>query len=226
LLHRALGPRQKAAPKHSREAELREPAGFATGDAPSDRSPVNLIPSTCRPADQLVVDATTDADAKLRKAGFPTGAKAARDEAYAVASDARAEMVAEAEQQHRDPLAAIQRHFGQQVTSHGDPDADHALAFVETVADPERLYTPQPGEAASNGVRGIGRVVEIAYTGIKRQVRVDTNGRVTGYAERQEGDGWSTRGTFAGDAEAFIAAKRAGIAPAQKPDPEEEPPPP
>ena len=54
----------------------------------------------------------------------------------------------------------------------GDPDADHALAFVETVADPEGLYAPQPAEAT------IGRVVEIAYNGIKRQVRVDGNGRV------------------------------------------------
>ena len=187
LLHRALGPRQKAAPKHSREAELREPAGFATGDAPSDRSPVNLIPSTCRPADQLVVDATTDADAKLRKAGFPTGAKAARDEAYAVASDARAEMVAEAEQQHRDPLAAIQRHFGQQITRRGDPDADHALAFVETVADPEGLYTPQPAEAP------IGRVVETTGSSARfaliptvalspRSRLPTTDGRVAGHS--------------------------------------------
>ena len=75
----------------------------------------------------------------------------------------------------------------------GDPDADHALAFVETVADPEGLYAPQPTEAP------IGRVVEIAYNGIKRQVRVDANGRVV--AENPVADdGWSTRGTFTGDA--------------------------
>jgi hypothetical protein len=73
---------------------------------------------------------------------------------------------------HRDRLAAIQRHFGQQVASLGDPDADHALAFVQTIADPEGLYAPQPAEAP------IGRVVEITYNGIKRQVRVDANGRV------------------------------------------------
>ena len=49
---------------------------------------------------------------------------------------ARAAAYAEAEQRHRDRLAAIQRHFGQQVMSRGDPNADHALAFVDTVADP------------------------------------------------------------------------------------------
>ena len=53
-------------------------------------------------------------------------------------------------------LAAIQRHFGQQMACRGNPDADHALAFVETVADPDGLYGPQPAEAQ------IGRVVEIA----------------------------------------------------------------
>jgi len=80
-------------------------------------------------ADQLSADAITDADAKLRQERF--SAKA-----------------------NRDRLAAIQRHFGQQVMSRGDPDADHALAFVETVADPEGLHTPQPPEPP------IGRVVE------------------------------------------------------------------
>jgi len=97
----------------------------------------------------------------------------------------------------------------------GDPDADHALAFVETVADPEGLYAPQPTEAP------IGRVVEIAYNGIKRQVRVDADGRVV--AENPVADdGWSTRGTFSGDAEAFMAAKRAGVG--LKAGPEEPPP--
>ena len=99
--------------------------------------------------------------------------------------------------------------------SRGDPDADHAFAFVETVADPEGLYAPQPTEAP------IGRVVEIAYNGIKRQVLVDAAGRVAAYAEPVVGDGWSNRGTFAGDAEAFMAAKSAGVG--LKPDPEEPP---
>ena len=35
-------------------------------------------------------------------------------------------------------------------------------------------------------------------------------------------DGWSRRATFAGDAEAFMAGKRAGVG--LKPDPEEPPP--
>ena len=97
----------------------------------------------------------------------------------------------------------------------GNPDADHALAFVETVADFEGLYTPQPAEAP------IGRVVEIAYNGIKRLVRVDAKGHVVAESSVFD-DGWSTRGTFAGDAEAFMAAKRAGVG--LKPDPEEPPP--
>jgi hypothetical protein len=81
-----------------------------------------------------------------------------------------------------------------------------------TVADPERLYSPQPAEAP------IGPVVEIAYNGIKRQVRVDANGRIVAESPVAD-DGWSTRGTFTGDAEAFMAAKRAGVG--LKPDPEE-----
>ena len=91
----------------------------------------------------------------------PSAGPRVRDATYAAAGDARAAAHAEAEQRHYERLAAIQRHFGQQVMSRGDPDADHALAFVETVADPAGLYSPQPAEAASNGVRGIGRVVEI-----------------------------------------------------------------
>ena len=122
---------------------------------------------------------------------------------------------AEAEQRHRDHLAAIQRHFGQQVVSRGDPDADHALAFVGNVADPEGLYTPQRTEAP------IGRVGEIAYNGIKRHVRVDANGRVVTECPVAD-DGWSNRGTFAGDAKAFMAAKRASVGLKSNPD---EPPP-
>jgi hypothetical protein len=122
---------------------------------------------------------------------------------------------AEAEQRHYDRLAALQRHFGQQIARRGDPNADHALAFVETVADPEGQFAPEPAEAP------IGEVVEIAYNGIKRQVRADARGRVV--AENSvANDGWSRRGTFTGDAEAFMAAKRAGVG--LKPDPEEPPP--
>ena len=47
----------------------------------------------------------------------------------------------------------------------------------------------------------IGRVVEIAYNGIKRQVRVDANGRVVAESTVSD-DGRSTRGTFTGEAEA------------------------
>ena len=177
-----------------------------------------ILKDAYQAADRRHAEARTVASAKLRRSNLDANAKLFR---YALAADNRAAAYAEAEQQHRDRLAAIQRHFGQQVTSHGSPDAGHALAFVETVADPEGLYAPQPGEAASNGVRGIGRVGEIAYNGIKRQVRVDANGRVVAESPIAD-DGWSRRRTFAGDAEAFMAAKRAGVG--LKSDPDEPPP--
>jgi hypothetical protein len=115
-------------------------------------------------------------------------ARALRDATYAAASDVRAAAYAEAEQRQDDRLAAVQRHFGQQIARRGDPDADHALAFVETVADPERLFAPFLQEPP------IGRVVEIAYNEIKRQVRVDANGRVVAESPVAD-DGWSNRGT-------------------------------
>jgi hypothetical protein len=132
-------------------------------------------------ANQLSADAITDADAKLRGASFNTEAKAARDAAYAAASDARAGAYAEAEQRHFDRLAAIQRHFGQQTISRGNPG--HALAFVETVADPERRFAPAAVEAT------IGEVVAIDYNGIKCQVRIDACGRVVPRTRLQMTDG-------------------------------------
>ena len=152
----------------------------------------------------------------MRNARFSVEARAARDATYAAAGEARSGAAyAEAEQRHYDRMAAIQRYFGQQIARRGHPDADHALAFVETVADPEGLYAPQPVEAP------IGRVVEIAYNGVQRQVRVDANGRVVAESPIAD-DGWSRRRTFAGDAEAFMAAKRAGVG--LKSDPDEPPP--
>jgi hypothetical protein len=67
---------------------------------------------------------------------FSAKARAARDAIYSAAGDVYGAAYAEAEQLHYDRLAAIRRHFGQQVTNRGDPDADHALVFVETLADP------------------------------------------------------------------------------------------
>ena len=78
-----------------------------------------------------------------------------------------------------------------------------------------------PARRLSNGVRGIGRVVEIAYNGIKPQVRVGADGRVVAESPIAD-DGWSRRRTFADDAEAFMAAKRAGVG--LKSDPDEPPP--
>jgi hypothetical protein len=55
----------------------------------------------------------------------------------------------------------------------------------------------------------VGEMQAITVGGVKQQRRVH-NSRVV--AERDMGDGWSNRGAFAGDAAAFIALKRAGIA--------------
>ena len=118
-------------------------------------------------ADQLSADAITDADAKLRQERFSAKAKAVREATYAAASDTRAGMIAEAEQRHRDRLAAIQRHFGQQVMSRGDPDADHALAFIETVADPVgciRRNRPRRRSAGLSRSRATGSSTGFAST--------------------------------------------------------------
>jgi hypothetical protein len=50
-----------------------------------------------RAADQLAVDAITDADAGLRQARFTAEAKTVRDAAYSAAADARTAAYAEAE---------------------------------------------------------------------------------------------------------------------------------
>jgi hypothetical protein len=130
-------------------------------------------------------------------------ARAARDRAYSAASDARAGMYSEAEQRHGNRMAAIQRHFGQQITSRGNPDAENALAFVAEI-DPAGMWAPIAKPAP------IGEVSTVEFAGIKQQRRVDANGRVV--AENPVADdGWSNRGTFTGDAAAFMAAKRAGV---------------
>jgi len=166
-------------------------------------------------ADQLSDGAITDADAKLGQGRFSVEAGAHRDATYSAAGDARAGAYVEAEQRHDDRLAAIQRHFGHQFTIRGNPDASHAADFVEMVADPEGQFAPQPAEVPS------GKLISIAYNGVRRQVRVDVNGRIV--AENPVADDrWSNRGTFTGDTEAFMAAKRAGVG--LKPDPDEPPP--
>jgi hypothetical protein len=97
----------------------------------------------------------------------------------------------------------------------GDPNADHALAFVAEI-DPAGLWAPIAKPAP------IGALTTINVAGIMQQRRVDANGRVVA-EDLVADDGWSNRGTFTGDVEAFMAAKRAGVglAPEEKPaDPE------
>ena len=157
------------------------------------------------------------AEVEFRQGRIDAAGKTA---AYSLASDARSAAYAEAEQRHRDRMAAIQQYWGKQLDARGNPDADHAQAFVADVADPDRLFASVAVEPP------IGRVLTTAYNGIKRQIRVDANGRVAGYAEPVSGDGWSHRGTFTGDAEVFMAAKRAAVSPPEEPPPAPPIPPP
>jgi hypothetical protein len=100
-------------------------------------------------------------------------------------------------------MAAVHRHFGQQITSRSNPDADHAVAFVAK-HDPEGQFAPAAVDPP------IGRLVEINYNGIKRTIRIDGNGRGRELGEAIRCDGWSNRRTFTSDAEALVAAKWAG----------------
>jgi hypothetical protein len=133
-----------------------------------------------RAADQLAIDVIEDAETKFRAGQI---AVAAKNVAYSLASDVRAAAYAEAEHRHRDRMAAIQRHFGQLIVSRGDPDAGHAQAFVENVADPEGQFAPVAVEPS------VGHVVETSYNGIKQTVRIDALGRVAAYAEPVSDDG-------------------------------------
>jgi hypothetical protein len=81
---------------------------------------------------------------------------AARDRAYAIASDGRQGVYDRAAQDHFDRVAATQRHFGQAIRAHGNPDAPHAQAWLATLdveafrADPEPspvTETPAPTAA-------------------------------------------------------------------------------
>lgn len=126
-----------------------------------------ILADTLQAADQRSAAAVAGAYAKLRQACFSVEASALRDATYAVAADARADAYAEAEQRHYDRLGAMQRHFGQQVMSRGDPDADHALAFIETVADPVgciRRNRPRRRSAGLSRSRATGSSTGFAST--------------------------------------------------------------
>jgi hypothetical protein len=101
-----------------------------------------ILADAYRAADQLSADVIGDANVKFRQGRI---AAAGKTSSYGLASDVRAAAYAEAEQRHRDRLAAIQRHFGQQIVSRGDPDAAHAIDFITVGADPEGIVRASPG---------------------------------------------------------------------------------
>jgi hypothetical protein len=92
------------------------------------------------------------------------------------------------------------------IVARGNPDAEHARAFVETVADPEGLFAPRPVKPAVNATT-------IKFNGIKQRVFLDGHGRVIGHGDHAERP--SPRGTFAGD---FLDAKRAAVMPPEEPE--------
>ena len=63
----------------------------------------------------------------------------------------------------------------------------------------------------------VGEIATIEIAGTERQRRV-LNERVVDGPDMR--DVWSDRGTFSGDAEAFMAAKRAAVASGNPPAPE------
>ena len=167
------------------------------------RESERLLTDAYLAADKQAADTIEAAHAKHLSGEIDHPAKL---DVYANASDTRAASYAQAEREHYDRLAAIQRHFSQQVVSRGNPDAPAALDFVATVADPEGLYAPVPAPAP------VGELTIVDFNGIRRQVIVDGSGRVI--AENPVADdGWSSRQTFTpADPDEFVAAKRAGIA--------------
>jgi hypothetical protein len=64
------------------------------------------------------------------------------------------------------------------------------------------------GQWLTVAAQPIGEVTEINHNGVTQRRRV-LNGRVVDGPDAR--DGWSNRGTFSGDAEAFTAAKRAAV---------------
>ncbi len=67
-----------------------------------------------------------------------------RTRVYALAGDGRQAIIARTAQDHSDRVAAPQRHFGQQVTGRGDPDATHAQSWLAGLEVDEYRARPQP----------------------------------------------------------------------------------
>jgi hypothetical protein len=139
------------------------------------------------------------ADKDFAAAGGRGAAAAERDRAYARCGDTRDVYLRTAEGQHQDRLAALAAHFGQAYRSPGQAAEQHAEDFVSEI-DPHNLYS------AEIVISTIGEVTTINHNGVNQTRRVH-NGRVCDGPDMS--NGWSNRGTFSGDAEAFATAKRA-----------------
>lgn len=152
-----------------------------------------------------VFQAARDLSANLKEMACTAADERCLEVTGEKASDHRAALLAETEQRHADRLAALARHFGQHYRGPGDPDAGHALAFLAEI-DPAKLWAP-----GASMPLPIGEITTIEFAGTKQQRRVDGRGRAVPESPVAD-DGWSNRPTFAADAEAFLAAKRAGVA--------------
>ncbi len=152
-------------------------------------------------ADQLHADVLATATEKFRASRKFQIDLEQHTRAGAVADEGRAAGYAFADRDHKDRLAALQRHFGQAITSREDPDATHAQAFLASV-DPDGQFAPAPTPVAA----GTPRVIE-HHIGVRHTRLVDANGRVVPEQSTQVDP---PRGTFTGSPAAYAMAKTRG----------------
>jgi hypothetical protein len=137
-----------------------------------------------------------------------TGTLQQLDAATGLAGDLRQAAYKLAERMHHDRLACLARHFGEHYRGPGDPDDEHALAWISEHVDPQGLFAPPPAEPPLPTER-------VTFNGIPahRPVLVTASGerRVVGNTAIAPGSD-PPRGSFVpANAEEFMAAKRQGI---------------
>ena len=150
-------------------------------------------------AEQLYQDVLDGAHAKAMGSRRTLADMAERDRAHGNAGDARAYMYQEAEERHQDRLAALAQHFGQFYGGQGNPAADHARAFVETLdpAGEHKVAAPEPTP-----------IRRIEFGGVTREAGAILS--PSGAPSLIPFDRSNSRETFTGDTAAFNRLKFAG----------------
>jgi hypothetical protein len=150
-----------------------------------------------RAADQLHSDATEGAHQTMMASRRGAADADRLHRGRADASDARKYLYEDAERRHFDRRAALARHFGQYWTGPGNPDAEHAKAFVVSL-DPSGEHEVDPPAAP------LGSLTVIEHHAGIRQVRRVHNGRVVPEVFGSD----PPRATFTGD---LAAAKARAV---------------